>query len=137
MMQHRAAEAVVLAQQIVNINPASLDNQWQLSVVYQQSGNITQAIAITEQLLDKDYQFSSLQALTWVLDYYAKQNNWTRATQVAEKMVKIEPNNKDVYIALTEVYFQSGQKDKARDLAEKLLKADKDLYPKLEKYLQK
>jgi tetratricopeptide (TPR) repeat protein len=51
-------------------------------------------------------------------------------------MVKIDPNNKDVYLTLTEVYYQAGQKEKARDLAKRLLGIDKDLAPKLAKYLQ-
>jgi tetratricopeptide (TPR) repeat protein len=88
-MQARISEALVLAEKIVEINPDSKDNQWQLSVVLQQANKTSQAIAITEKLLDNDYQFPSIQSLTWVLDYYAKANNWARATQVAEKMVKI------------------------------------------------
>ncbi|MBL8030565.1 MAG: O-antigen ligase family protein [Candidatus Doudnabacteria bacterium] len=134
LLQGNMQKALEIGREVVAVNPASLDSKWQLSIALKESGNEAEAIKLSDELLDKAYPFNSTGSLVWLLEYYKKNNNYSRIIQVYERAINLDPKNKTWYVGLVDAYSQAGKTQEAKSLAEKLIQADSSLKPDLEIY---
>lgn len=136
MLAGNVSEAVKIGNTMSELNPNNLDIKWQLSIALKDQ-DLQAAIKLSEMLLDRKYQFPNPDSLKWLLEYYIKTGNKERMVQVAENIVRLDPENKDNYLFLIQVYIEAGEKEKAGLLAQKLMETDPSLKEKLQSILQK
>ncbi len=135
MIAGDVTEGVKIGNIMSELNPKNLDIKWQLSIALKDQ-DLQAAIKLSEMLLDKKYQFPSTDSLKWLLEYYRKTGNKERMVQVAENIVSLDPENKDIYLFLIQVYIEAGEKEKASILAQKLMETDPSLKEKLQNILK-
>ena len=136
MIQGNFYEAAKIAKEMSELNPTSLEIKWQLSIAEKEI-NLEQAVKISENLLDNNFQFPNPDSLKWLLEYFYKKGNADRMVQIGELFIKQDPNNKDFYLQMVQIYLAVGQKEKALELASKLAQADPGLGEKLQNIIPK
>jgi O-antigen ligase/Tfp pilus assembly protein PilF len=136
MVKGNVNEALKIAKQMSELNPTNLEIKWQLSIV-QKEVNLEEAIKISESLLDSNFQFPNPDSLKWLLEYYYKKGNAERMIQIGELLIKQDPNNKDAYLQMVQIYLAAGQKQKAQELAAKLVEVEPSFKEKLQNILSK
>ncbi len=66
------------------------------------------------------------------INHYVDQKDWPRVIALYKQLTKIEKKNADNWTRLARVYAEAGQKDKAREAAEKAMEID----PSIKKYAE-
>ena len=123
-MQLRPEEALEIINKVLELDPTNLNAKWQMALMKKELNREPESLAIFEELAAKDYEFRSLNEVQWVIDYYKNQKQYDKAIAIYERLAQKGVLQLDGYWALAKLYAEAGQKDKALDLASKILKAD-------------
>jgi tetratricopeptide (TPR) repeat protein len=108
---------------IVSVNP-NPQNTFQLINFYKITGEFTKALKIVYDLKDKGYVFSSLDQLLWVIDYYEQKKDYNSAVLWYEEALKLNPQDINFYVRMAKNFWLAEQKNKAKDLANRILQVD-------------
>ena len=89
-----------------------------LKAIYVKEGNYEKALEITKKLEEEGIKVDDKEKIL-VLYYlnqankYEKEKNYTKAKDLYEKVLEIEPNNPYALIGLGDIYYKQGDKQKA------------------------
>ncbi|MCX6797252.1 MAG: O-antigen ligase family protein [Candidatus Doudnabacteria bacterium] len=123
-MQGNNSEAFEIIRQVASDYPADQDVLWQKALLEKQMGQITEAVLIAEGLIKQDYKFRNWRETAWIGDYYKQNKDYEKLFALYEKLSKDNILDMDGYWQLAKDYMTAGQRDKALELGNKILKAE-------------
>jgi tetratricopeptide (TPR) repeat protein len=115
-------EAMNMAKQALQMVPTDPLTLWTLAILYAKTKDFAQAGPIAVQSIQHGLSLTNSHAAEWVIHYYQFLHDTKTVVFLYEFSVKTEPNNLDLQVKLAEAYAANGQKDKALETANILLK---------------
>jgi O-antigen ligase len=117
-------EALPIGQKIVELNPYNSDLRWQLAMLYFLNDRIEEAVKAGDEALAAGFRFTKLQQFAWYIQYYQVKGDFGKVAPLLEKAVELEPQEIGLYVDLAKTYAKLGNFEKARVLAEQVMKSD-------------
>lgn len=114
-------QALLALQMASRFDPSNLTLQFQIATVESELGQSSQAAALAEDLQARGFSFTSSAQMSWLMDYYLQQKKYAQLLPLYQQAANLEPANPDWYFKLAQAYFQTGDKEKAKALAQSLL----------------
>jgi tetratricopeptide (TPR) repeat protein len=101
-------------------DPESSFLKKELAFLYMNQNSYEEALALIEEMLEKDPE--DLEALIFIgnIRMYLKQKD--KAKNIYEKVLSMEPKKKNIYLFLGAIYFEEGEYEKALQVYEKMVK---------------
>jgi len=118
------ADAVTVAQTIVNLNPVDPQLRWQLAMAYYLNSQIEEAIRVGDDSIVKGVSFTQLQQFAWYIQYYQSKNDYLKVIPLLERAVTLQPNEIGLYVELAKSYAGVGDNDHATALAKQVINSN-------------
>lgn len=117
-----AALGLELAQKAVALNPQLAQSQWHLAIAYFYAGNPQNAKQSAEKALSLGFNYSNnINNIYFLAKLHENLKEYEKAISFYELAIEKAPNALQLYLELGKAYQESGQKEKAKSLGEKLL----------------
>lgn len=124
IMQGNSPEAYEIIKQVAKEYPTNLDVLWQMAVLEKQMGHTAKAIELAENLIKNDYKFNNWREAVFVGDFYKEKKDYASLVNLYEKFSKDSILDTEGYWQLAQIYAIAGQKEKAIELSNKILKVE-------------
>jgi len=133
--QGRNQEAISLLKKAVELNDQAFDSQWNLALIYFATGDNDNGL---KELAQIEQKFGRLKAdqNKKISDIFAQQGNYPEAISYLLKAIDQAPLNADFYAALAGLYFQSGDKQKAKEAAQKAGQLNPEMQSAVEQFIK-
>ncbi|GEM_PF-7083092 len=109
-------EATSLLSQVLDLNPANPKARWMLGRVLEVARNYRGAARQYQICLNNDtlpYSVSKTEALRRLKNLYDKANDLTRAIEVTDRLLDIEPDNPDHYLDRGRFFYRANRFERA------------------------
>ena len=136
IMEEKYDEALERSQAIIPLYPKMPDSYWYVGLAHLSKGNETSALKYIDQALDLNYYFLNADDLTLAATFYSRQNNWIRLEQIYLQGIKFYPKDPQWYASLATVYSKMGEKEKAIEIARKILNIRPDAEEEVEQFIK-
>jgi len=112
--------AIFYMKMAIKKDPKSSFLKKELAFLYMNQNSYEEALALIEEMLEKDPE--DLEALIFVgnIRMYLKQKD--KAKNIYEKVLSMEPKKKNIYLFLGSIYFEEKEYEKALQVYEKMVK---------------
>lgn len=118
------ANAVKVAQRVVELNPYNAEVKWQLAMAHFLNKNIDEAIKAGDAALAQGYVPNQIQQFAWYIQYYQEKRNFVKTIPLLKLAMEVAPNELTFYFELAKAYAETGDFGKAKALAEQIAALD-------------
>jgi len=133
----KTEEAIDFLQKAVDLEPRLSQSHWYLALSYSTAGKYD--LALEEAMKSKDLGYdweSRAEGIRQVIEIYRGLGNTDALLPLYERGVQIAPEDANFWANLADLYAQLGEREKARDAAEKVLKLKPELKSQIEEFLK-
>lgn len=124
MNQGRYQKGIEYFKKGVEINPSVIESHWNLAAAYIIAGQDDLAEQEFILMEEKDFDYYSMDNLKRLVKPYLMRQNFQKIAWLYEEMIKLEPDNPNLYAKLAAVYKEIGQIEKARQAVQKAVELD-------------
>lgn len=118
----KVSEAIQVLEETQKRVPISAKLFWGLAGMYYKSGQIDKAADFGYRAMLEKALVKASKDFLWIADYYAQKNDFKKVIHLYEEAVSIEPNNTSLLPNLAAAYFEDGQIENAKKIAERIQK---------------
>ena len=137
LFQGEPEEAAVFMQKAVDLEPRFGHSHWYLALTYRIAGKYELAIKEVEAAEKLGYQWqSNVNDIKQVIEIYKGLGNTDALLPLYERGVQVAPEDADLWANLADIYAVYGEREKAKEAAEKVLKLKPELAPQIEEFLK-
>ncbi len=111
--------AIDLLNKTIADDPNIADSYWYLSLVYNELGDKQKSFDELQIALDKGKGFTQTPEITFAADSFKRFGDFENAAKYYEMALGQANNNPQILLALSEVYALMGNKEKAREMADR------------------
>jgi len=130
-------EAVDFLQKAVDLEPRLAQSHWYLALAYSTAGKYDLALNEVNEAGKLGYNWESrVDGIKQVIEIYRGLENTDALLPLYEKGVEIAPDDATLWANLADLYAAYGEKEKAKDAAEKVLKLKPELSSQIEDFLK-
>jgi O-antigen ligase/Flp pilus assembly protein TadD len=135
LLQNRNKEGIKLLEEAVASAEGNKELNWFFGLALMQDGQEDKAIIELEK--GQEYGFSmNSNNILYLIDIYAKRNNYLKIIPLYERLIKLEPVNPQYYASLAVAYAGAGDKEKMTLNIEKAVELQPELAPEAKKFLE-
>jgi tetratricopeptide (TPR) repeat protein len=117
-----SAFALELAQKAAALNPQLTQSQWHLALAYFYTNNPQSAKQAAEKAISQKFDYSNnINNLYFLAKLYSTLKEYEKSIALYQSAIERAPNELQLYAELVKTYQEAGQKEKAIELAQKLL----------------
>ena len=121
----------------IDLEPRLPQSHWYLFLIYKSQEKFDLALEAFKKADELKYNWKGdAQSMSQVIDLYRRLNDFQSFLTTVEEGVKLFPDNVDMWINMADVYSATGQKGKAKEAADQILKLNPSLKPDIEKFLK-
>ncbi len=113
-----------VAAKMVELNPYRPQLKHQAGLAYFLAGEKEKGANLSLQALIEGYEPKTARDIFWAGNYFFEQKNYQKAIPIFEAVTQVEPGNLDAFFLLAQSYAENGDKEKARLMANLILKLD-------------
>lgn len=129
-------EALRLFQKAVDLEPKFGRSHWYLSMIYQMRGEYEKALEKAEDAEEAGYKWKrNLNELNRVIDIYDILKDDSGLVALYQEVLDIHPEEAELWAGLAAAYANLGEKEKAKEAAQRAKEIDSSLAPKIEQFL--
>ena len=137
LFQGEQEEAVEFLQKAVDLNPQYTPSHWYLVSALRIAGNYESALAEVKEAEKLGYNWKkSVSDLKQVAEIYKALGDESALLSLCEEGVELYPTDAQLWTNLTDTYAALGEKEKAKQAAEKLLELKPELKEEIEQFLK-
>lgn len=137
LFQGRFEEAIVFLQKAVDLEPRFSESHWYLVSAYKIIGEYELALAEAEEAEKLGYNWKeNLSRLNQVIEIYRALGDNVALVPLYEKAVTLAPQDHQLWGYLADVYAALGEREKAKQAAQKVLGLKPELAPQVEQFLK-
>ena len=117
-------------------DPNVADSYWYLSLIYNEMGDKQKSFDELKIALAKGKGFTQVPEMTFVADSFKRFGDYENAAKYYEIALGQANNNPQILLALSETYALTGNKEKAREMADRAGLYDADALKKAKEWLK-
>jgi len=137
IIQGKTDEAIDAFQKAVNFEPRVAQSHWYLFLASKSGQKYELAFQELKKADELGYGWKkNLDNLKQAVDFYQKIKDTNSLMSVTEEGVKNFPQDTYLWSNLADAYAISGEKERAKETAQKLLELNPELKPQVEKFLK-
>ncbi len=133
--QGKYQEGIEYFRKAVELNPQVMESYWNLATAY----IITRQNELTEevfsQMAERGFNYYSTNSLQRLTKIYSAIKDFQKLTLLYQEMIKLEPNNPDLYARLAAAYKGIGQIAKAKEAVQKAVELNPGFKEEAEAFL--
>ena len=130
-------EAIEFLQKAVDLEPKLAQSHWYLALAYSTAGKYDLALNEVNEAGKLGYNWEDrVDGIKQVIEIYRGLGNTDALLPLYEKGVEIAPDDATLWANLADLYAAYGEKEKAKDAAEKVLKLKPELSQQIEDFLK-
>jgi len=133
----KTEEAIDFLQKAVDLEPRLSQSHWYLAMAYSTAGKYD--LALEEAMKSKDLGYdweNRAEGIKQVIEIYRGLGNTDALLPLYERGVQIAPEDANLWANLADIYAAYGEKEKAKEAAEKVLKLKPELKSQIEEFLK-
>jgi len=137
MFEGKKEEAIQLFKQAVDLEPKFIQSHRYLSLVYRIYGDYESALAEVKEAEKLGYNWkANIEDVKHLIEIYKGLNDKENLVTFYEIATIKDPSNVDFWGNLADLYAQTGQKEKAKTAAEKVLELKPELKEQIDAFLK-
>ncbi len=133
-------KATQILKDIIKTNETIPEFRWNLFLAYDEIGDDKSATEALEKAIELQYLFeNNSNATLYAIDFYTKLGKYDKTIPLYEILIKAEKNPANIvkwYSRLAVIYGKLGNKEKAKELALKVMDIDPTYLPQVQTFLQ-
>ncbi len=134
--QGRHQEGIEYFKKGVELNPKVIESHWNLAAAYIIAGQDDLAEEEFDKIIERGFNYYSMENLQKLVRPYLIRKDFTKIAFLYEEMIKLQPNNPNLYARLAAAYKEIGQIEKAKAAVQKAVELSPDFSPEAEKFLK-
>ena len=137
LSQGKQDEAVEFLQKAVDLDPHFGQSHWYLATIYRIVGKYELALSEANEAEKFGYNWKgNIDDLKQIAEVYRTLGDTANLVSLYELGIKIAPEDGQLWANLADVYATLGEREKAKNAAEKVLKLKPELKPQIEQFLK-
>jgi len=137
LSQGKQDEAIEFLQKAVTLEPRFGQSHWYLATIYRIVGKYELALSEANEAEKFGYNWKgNINDLKQIAEVYRALGDTTNLVSLYELGIKIAPEDGQLWANLADVYATLGEREKAKNAAEKVLKLKPELKPQIEQFLK-
>ncbi len=137
LSQGKQDEAIEFLQKAVTLEPRLGQSHWYLATIYRIVGKYELALSEANEAEKFGYNWKgNINDLKQIAEVYRALGDTTNLVSLYELGIKIAPEDGQLWANLADIYATLGEREKAKNAAEKVLKLKPELKPQIEQFLK-
>lgn len=137
LFEVKKEEAIELFKKAVDLDPRFAQSRWYLFLSYKIAGKYDLALAELKEMEKLEFNWiNDANNFKQVKDVYKALNENESLLSLYEKGVEIYPNEVQLWADLADLYAAKGEREKAKQAAEKIRELNPELAPQVEEFLK-
>ena len=133
----KTEEAIEFLQKAVDLEPRLAQSHWYLVMAYSTAGKYDLALNEVKESEKLGYDWQNrADGIKQVIEIYRGLGDTSTLLPLYEKGVQIAPEDANFWANLADIYAQLGEREKAKEAAEKVMKLKPELTPQIEEFLE-
>ncbi len=128
MKEGRFPEAIDLYQKLIDLNPEEDSLRLTLAWAYKDSGQLNDAIAVFEELLEKELKRKVFTGFAFdeLVKIFKEGKQYDRMIRICERAVSAQPDDVSLLFTLGDAYLLNGLPEKAIEVFKKIIVMEPD-----------
>jgi len=136
LAQGKYEEGIAAFEKAVELKPDVIESRWNLAAAYIIVGHDDLADSEFVALEELGFEYRSWSNLQRLIRPYLVRQDFNKIAFLYEEMIKLDPNNPDLYAKLAAAYKETGEFSKARQAVAKAVELDPGFAKEAELFLQ-